>query len=178
VLTDQLLAARKRQTRLAVADWVFNRCPPFIGSRAIPSALRLAGATVAPSVLFWGMPQLTGPGDVASRLHIGELCGINFGCLFQLDAEITLEQHVAVGHEVMFLTRTYDGNDPARRGRPSGARAIRVEAGCWLGSRAVIMGGVTVGAGSVIGASVVVTSDVPPNTLMVGKRQVSIAKWR
>lgn len=124
------------------------------------------------------MPLLTGPGDVASRLRVGELCGLNFGCLFQLDAAITLEQHVAVGHEVMFLTRTYAGTDPARRGQPSGARPIRVEAGCWLGSRVVVMGGVTIGAGSVIGASVVVAADVPPNTLMAGKRQVSIAKWR
>lgn len=177
---DLTRAARERSTRLSlsVADWVLARCPTFVGGRTITTALRLSGAQVAPSVMFWGMPTLTGPGDVASRLSIGELCGLNFGCLFQLDAPITLEQHVAVGHEVMFLTRTRDPKDPACRGKLTGAKPIRIEAGCWLGSRSTIMPGVTVGAGSVIGASVVVTEDVPPNTLLAGKRKISIAKWR
>jgi acetyltransferase-like isoleucine patch superfamily enzyme len=40
------------------------------------------------------------------------------------------------------------------------------------------MPGVKIGAGSVIGASVVVASDVPPNILVMGKRRISIANWR
>lgn len=180
VFTDLARAARERRARvsLSIADWVLGRLPAFVGPRSITTALRLSGADVAPSVLFWGMPLLTGPGAIAGRLEIGELCGLNFGCLFQLDAKITLHDHVAVGHEVMFLTRTHDAHDPSCRGKPSGAKPISIEAGCWLGSRSTIMPGVTVGAGSVIGASVVVTENVPPNTLLAGKRKISIAKWR
>lgn len=124
------------------------------------------------------MPTLVGPGDAPSRLEIGELCGLNFGCYFELDAPITLGDHVAVGHEVMFLTRTHDPSRPERRGEPAGAKPIRIENGSWLGSRCTILPGVTVGAGSVIGASVVVREDVPPNTLLAGARKISIAKWR
>jgi maltose O-acetyltransferase len=155
-----------------------QRMPTFVGARAITSGLRLAGARVAKSTILWGMPKLTGPGDIASRLEIGELCGLNFGCYFELDANVTLADHVAVGHEVMFLTRTHDPQNPQRRGQRSGAKPIRIEAGCWLGSRSIILPGVTVGAGSVVGASVVVSADVPPNTLVAGKRRISIAKWR
>jgi len=163
---------------LSLIELALHRCPPFVGARAITTGLRLAGARVASSTVFWGMPTLVGPGDVASRLEIGELCGLNFGCLFQLDAPITLEDHVAVGHEVMFLTRTYDLSNPARRGQPTGAKPVRIGRGSWLGSRVVVMPGVTIGAGSVVGASVVVSEDLPPNTLLAGKRRISIAKWR
>jgi maltose O-acetyltransferase len=162
----------------SMMEWALQRCPPFTGARAINTVLRLAGARIAPSVIFWGMPSLVGTGNPASRLDIGELCGLNFGCYFELDAAITLEPHVAVGHEVMFLTRLYDSTDGDRRGKPSGAKPIKIEAGSWLGSRCTIMPGVTVGAGSVIGASAVVRDNVPPNTLVAGSRRVSLAKWR
>ena len=162
----------------SIVAWALERCPPFTGARAIAAALRLSGASVASSAIFWGMPTLVGPGNSASRLEIGELCGLNFGCYFELDAAITLEPHVAVGHEVMFLTRTHDPSDPDCRGRASGAKPIKIEAGSWLGSRCIILPGVTVGAGSVVGASVVVREDVPPNTMLAGTRRVSLAKWR
>jgi maltose O-acetyltransferase len=141
-------------------------------------ALRLAGARVAASTSFWGMPRIVGPGEAASRLQIGALCGLNFGCYFELDAPIFLADHVAVGHEVMFLTRTHAPKPSGLGVAPSGGNPVRIEAGAWIGSRAVIMPGVTVGAGSVVGASVVVRQDVPPNTLLAGTRRISLAKWR
>lgn len=164
---------------LSIVEWALQRCPPFVGARTIPSALRMAGANVAWTALFWGMPKLTGSGNnFASRLEIRELCGLNFGCYFELDAPITLGEHVAVGHEVMFLTRTRDPQDPGQRGSVSGAKPIVIEPGCWLGSRSTILPGVTVGAGSVVGANVVVREDLPPNTLLAGTRKISLAKWR
>jgi acetyltransferase-like isoleucine patch superfamily enzyme len=121
------------------------------------------------------MPTLVGP---AHNLSIGELCGFNFGCYFELDAPITIEPHVAVGHEVMFLTRHRDSSSSNRRGREAEARPITIGAGSWLGSRCTVLPGVTIGAGSVVGASVVVRENVPPNTLLAGNRRVSLAKWR
>ncbi len=78
----------------------------------------------------------------------------------------------------MFLTRTHDPANPGRRGTPAEAKPISIGAGAWLGSRCVILPGVTVGPGSVIGASVVVRQDVPPNTLLAGTRKIPLAKWR
>jgi maltose O-acetyltransferase len=163
---------------LSLIEAVFQRLPNFVGARSITRALRLAGVQIATNSIFWGMPTLAGAGDVAPRLTIGELCGLNFGCYFELDAPITLVEHVAVGHEVMFLTRTRDSSDPTQRGKAVGAKPIHVGAGAWLGSRCIIMPGVTIGAGAVVGASVVVHEDLPPNTLLAGKRRLSLAKWR
>lgn len=159
----------------SLLGWALQRFPPFTLARAISAVLRLGGAQVAPSVIFWGMPTLIGS---ATQLQIGELCGLNFGCYFELDAPITLEPHVAVGHEVMFLTRTYEIGEPGRSARTTGAKPIRIGAGSWLGSRCTILPGVTIGAGSVIGAAAVVSDDVPPNTLVSGKRRLSLEKWR
>ncbi len=156
---------------------MFRFLPNFVGARTAPLALRAAGVSIGTACMFFGFPKLSGPGDICSRLRIGEHCGFNFGCYFELDADITIMDHVAVGHEVMFLTRDHDTRDPERRAVPCGARPIRVEAGAWLGSRCVIMPGVTIGAGSVVGASVVVREDLPPNTLFMGSRRISIAKW-
>jgi maltose O-acetyltransferase len=163
---------------LSMVEWALHRCPPFVGARAIAGVLRFAGAKVASSTIFWGMPKLVGPGDFAPRLKIGELCGLNFGCYFELDAEIVLADHVAVGHEVMFLTRTRNAKDPELRGSVSGAEPIEIGPGCWLGSRSVILPGVKIGAGSVVGANVVVRESLAPNTLLAGTRKISLAKWR
>jgi maltose O-acetyltransferase len=142
------------------------------------AALRMAGVRIGKSSAFWGMPTLTGSGDVCSRLTIGESCGFNVNCYFELDADITIADHVSVGHEVMFLTRSHDPASPHKRGQPAGAKPIRIEAGVWLGARCTVLPGVTIGAGSVVGASVVVREDVPPNILFTGTRKISIAKWR
>ena len=38
----------------------------------------------------------------------------------------------------------------------------------WIGCRAIILAGVTIGEGSVVAAGSVVTRDVPPGTLVAG----------
>lgn len=48
---------------------------------------------------------------------------------------------------------------------------VVIEAGCWIGTRAIILKGVTIGKGSVIGAGAVVTKDVPPYSVYVGVPQ-------
>jgi len=164
--------------RIRFTERVFTQIPSFVAARALTLALRANGVKIGPATVFWGMPHLVGPGDVCSRLSIGEYCGFNARCYFELDGEIRIRDHVAVGQDVMFLTRTYDTSDPARRGGKAGSAPIEVGNGTWLGARCVIMPGVTIGPGSVIGASVVVSKDVPANMMVMGTRTLSLAKWR
>ena len=141
------------------------------------AALRAAGVTIGKSSSFWGLPTFSGRGNIASRLSIGEYCGFNLGCHFELDDSIVIEDHVSVGHQVMFLTSKRDASGRLPSSPPATA-PVRVGQGAWLGARCVVMPGVSIGAGSVIGASVVVAEDVPPNILFSGGRKISIAKWR
>jgi acetyltransferase-like isoleucine patch superfamily enzyme len=133
--------------------------------------LKACGLRAGRATLFWGLPKLTGRGSITSRLQIGDYCGFNDGCLFDLEAPITIGNHVSVGHEVRFLTNL--GKEGVETAAP-----ITIGDGVWLGTRCTLLGGVTVGAGSVIGAGVTVTADVPPNTLLTGAKPISLAKWR
>ena len=49
-------------------------------------------------------------------------------------------------------------------------RAARLtrRAGTWIGARSTILGGVTLGEGSIVAAGAVVSRSVPPNTIVGG----------
>jgi maltose O-acetyltransferase len=87
---------------------------------------------------------------------------------FNLWDEVVIEEGAIVAHEVMFLTgrHAHDG----RRALPEAISAgpIRVGAGAWVASRAILLGGVTIGPGSIVGAGAVVTTDVPPQEFWAG----------
>jgi len=124
------------------------------------------------------MPTLIGSGEAGERLIIGEHCGFNDACFFDLEERVTIGNHVAVGHEVMFLTQTYDVGTGEKRAGNAVRAPIVVEDGVWVGARCTVMPGVTIGAGAVIGAGAIVTKDVAANTLLQGTQKVSLARWR
>ena len=45
---------------------------------------------------------------------------------------------------------------------------VKIGANCWIGTRATILDGVTIGDNSVVGAHSLVTKNVPPNTIVAG----------
>jgi acetyltransferase-like isoleucine patch superfamily enzyme len=52
--------------------------------------------------------------------------------------------------------------------RPDDDLDVRVEDDVWIGSRAIVLSGVTVGRGSIVAAGAVVTRDVPPYSIVGG----------
>jgi UDP-2-acetamido-3-amino-2,3-dideoxy-glucuronate N-acetyltransferase len=85
---------------------------------------------------------------------------------------VEIEDEVFVGHGVLFV------NDKRPRATTSGGRLqtqgdwpllrTTVERGASLGSGAVILGGIRIGAGALVGAGAVVTRDVRPSETVVG----------
>lgn len=100
------------------------------------------------------------------KVHLGERVVINFGCL--LDGRryrIDIGDDVSIGPEAAILTLGHDPNTPdfALTGGD-----VRIGSRAWIGYRAIIMPGVSVGEGGVVAAGAIVTRDVPPFAIVAG----------
>ncbi|HEY8726961.1 MAG TPA: acyltransferase [Gaiellaceae bacterium] len=85
---------------------------------------------------------------------------------------VTIEDEVFVGHGVMFVNdkfprATTDAGD-LQSDADWALLPTRVGRGAAIGSGAVILGGLTIGADSLVGAGAVVTHDVAPGETVVG----------
>ncbi len=100
------------------------------------------------------------------KVHLGDRNVINFGCLFDgRKYHIRIGSDVSIGPEASILTLGHDPQSPVFADR--GGDVI-IGNRVWIGYRAMILPGVTIGDGAVIGAGAVVTKDVEPYAIMVG----------
>lgn len=83
-------------------------------------------------------------------------------------ADILIGERCDIGHGVELNPGSHLMGDSIRRAGSPTARSIRIGDGCWIGARALILGGVTIGNSSVIAAGAVVIANVPPNSLVAG----------
>ena len=104
--------------------------------------------------------------DCGKNIHVGKNVFINAGCCFQDQGGITIGDGVLIGHQVVLATLNHD-LDPDKR-QSMMPKPIVIGNNVWIGSHATILGGVTIGDGSVIAAGAVVTKDVPKNTVAGG----------
>lgn len=102
------------------------------------------------------------------RVSIGDNSFVNIGCLFDSAAPISIGDDVHVGPGVALLTSAHDIGPASRRAGTNSPRPITVHDGVWIGARATIMPGVTVGQGCVIAAGAIVTKDADPNGVYAG----------
>lgn len=103
--------------------------------------------------------------EIQKGVKVGKRCRIqshSFIC-----EEVTLEDDVFIGHGVMFINDKNPSSLSARK-KLYKLLPVLVKKGASIGSGAIIMGGVTIGENSLIGAGSVVTKDVEDNTIVMG----------
>ena len=101
--------------------------------------------------------------SIVNKTKIGRFCSIANGCyigLWEHNTDVSTHSFYLYEHSGNFVKdyknyakdniTTYIGND------------------VWIGANAVIMKGVKIGDGAIVGASAVVTKDVPPYAIVVG----------
>jgi acetyltransferase-like isoleucine patch superfamily enzyme len=98
---------------------------------------------------------------IAENVYIGPRCHIGL-------AEIERDVMVAAGVHVPSGAHTHGTSDAAvpMRDQAGTRRVVRIGAGSWIGSAAVVMA--DVGHGAVVGAGAVVTRPIPGNVVAAG----------
>ena len=157
-----------RLVRLAnfVTNHVISRIPSYIlRHRWYRSYLGIQigdGARVFLGCYMWHI----GPRHVRrSGSRIGARTWINRDACLDLRGGIEIGSDVSISPEVMVLTAQHDMNHP--RFQYVSERVV-IDDHVWIGARATIMPGVTIGHGAVIAAGAVVTRDVDPLTVVGG----------
>jgi maltose O-acetyltransferase len=126
--------------------------------------LRWNGALVGKRCFVRGGLQV----QESFEFTIGDDVFINSGCVFDGSAPIAIGDRVQFGFQVTLVTGDHHFGPPESRAGEHRPRPIRIEEGAWIGARALILPGVTIGRGAVVAAGAVVTRDVEPDTLVAG----------
>lgn len=100
------------------------------------------------------------------ELIIGPRTFVNYGCSFAATERIQIGADCLFGPYVNITDN--DFHDLTDRRRLPKPRPVLIGDHVWIGTRAIILPGVTIGDGAVIGAGSVVTKDVPPNGVVAG----------
>lgn len=99
-----------------------------------------------------------------SKLTLGSgFCNSNVK--IRCSKEITIGNDVAISHDVTIMDS--DAHYIEVEGYEM-SKPIHIEDNVWIGTRATILKGVTIGKGAIVAAGAVVTKDVPSNSIVAG----------
>jgi maltose O-acetyltransferase len=98
-------------------------------------------------------------------VRIGRNTRINRRCTLDLRGGLVIGNNVSISPEVMILAASHDVNKPDFG---NVAASVTIEDHAFIGTRAMILPGVTVGRGAVVNAGSQVSKDVPPMTIVAG----------
>ena len=108
--------------------------------------------------------------EIQKNASVGRRCKISshtFIC-----EGVTIEDHVFIGHGVMFINDSYPRATTAGGELQTAAdwkvEQTVVKKGASIGTGATVLASVTIGERAIVGAGSVVTRDVPPDTIVIG----------
>ncbi|QDW21720.1 DapH/DapD/GlmU-related protein [Flavobacterium sp. KBS0721] len=104
--------------------------------------------------------------NYGKHISIGKNVFINFDCTFLALGGITIEDDVLIGPKVSLITESHPLDPKERKGLI--AKPIIIKKNAWIGAKATILPGVTIGENAVVAAGAVVSKDVPDNIIVGG----------
>jgi acetyltransferase-like isoleucine patch superfamily enzyme len=152
------------------------------GKQRLNAEWRLRGATVGEQATILGRPQVEATDLVVGdhfkicstyrrtlisgwgRIRIGDRVFVNSGVVLFSALEITLGDDVAIANEAYIV----DTNSHGVEGKPARSAPVQIGHGTWVGARAIVLPGVSIGSRCVVAAGAVVSRDVPDQTMVAG----------
>lgn len=127
-----------------------------------PFALRAYGmdvgrCSISPKVWFG-----------SKRVSIGDGTFVNYDCMFNTSARVAIGSNCDIGMGTLFVTSTHELDGYKRRAGTPYAERIIIGDGVWIGARATILPGATIGSGVVIAAGAVVRGKIESNAIYAG----------
>lgn len=154
-------------------DWRF-RGLPLISIRGRGSVLKIGHSFTACSHPKWnslGVFQRVIIKTVShgAQIIIGNHVGVS-GCTISATTSILIGNHVLLGSGCLITDSDAHPVDPDERRLGGGgvSKPIVIEDDVFIGARAIVLKGVTIGKGSVIGAGTVVSKSISPYSIAVG----------
>lgn len=129
---------------------------------------RLSGMTIGRGSTIHMMARVYDPRHISigSDTIIGEKASLDGRKqLPQSSGGLIIGDHVDIASEVMIWTSEHDIHDPSMKAIEE---KVIIEDYVFIGPRAIILPGVTLGQGSVIAAGAIVTKNVPSLAIMAG----------
>lgn len=108
--------------------------------------------------------------QLGEGLFIGNNVGIAQNCFIQVRGKVTIGNDVMFGPGVSIFSEDHgfiDLNIPMIDQQEI-RKDVSIENDVWIGTNAIVLGGVTIGTGSIIAAGSVVKSSIPPYSIVAG----------
>ena len=112
--------------------------------------------------------RVVGPIFCSAKLIVGENCWIGRQFAAEGNGMVTIGDNCDIAPQVTMLTGGHLIGDADRRAGEGQTYTITVGNGTWIGARATLVGGVTVGNSCVVAACACVTKDLGDNVVMGG----------
>jgi acetyltransferase-like isoleucine patch superfamily enzyme len=149
-----------------VTNYVVGHIPSFAFRRAWYRRVLGVGIGEHTGVHLGCYIWFYGPGQIRrDGFTIGSYCRINRDCCLDARGPLRIGDNVSISPEVTILTAFHRLDDPKFRVE---TRPVVIEDYVWIGSRATILSGVTLGRGCVVAAGAVVSRDVAPLEIVGG----------
>lgn len=114
----------------------------------------------------------------SSSVKLGDNSDIGYRC--RINEQVSIGKNVIMGPEVVIFTSNHATSDidtPIKYQGNTDVFPVVIADDCWIGSRAIILPGISIGKGAVVAAGAVVTKDVPEYTI-VGGNPAKVIKYR